>query len=55
MEFLQLLLALIVILLLMFRPKSELFAYVLLWLGWIFMMYLYIGHTSSGLLGTINL
>ncbi len=55
MEFLQLLLALIVVLLLMFRPKSEIFAYLIMWLGWIFMMYLYVGHTSGSLLGTINL
>jgi hypothetical protein len=55
MEFVQLVLALAAILLVMFKPARENWAFCLMWLGWLLMIYLYVGHVSGNLLGTINL
>ena len=55
MEFLELALALLALLLVMVRPSTEHFAYVIMCLGWLLMIALYIGHVSGNLLGTMNL
>ncbi len=55
MEFLQLLIALIVILMIMFKPSTENWAFCLMWIGWLLMIYLYIGHVSGSLFGLVNL
>lgn len=55
MEFLELSFAFVALLLIWLRPKSENFAFVLMWLGWLLMIYLYVGHTSAALFGNLNL
>jgi hypothetical protein len=55
MEFVQLVLALAAILLVMFKPARENWAFCLMWIGWLFMIYLYVGHVSGNILGLINL
>lgn len=55
MEFLELALALLALLLVMSKPSTENWAFVILWLGWLLMIVLYVGHVSSSLLGTMNL
>lgn len=55
MEFLELSFAFVALLLIWLRPKSENLAFVLMWLGWLLMIYLYVGHTSAALFGNLNL
>lgn len=55
MEFLELSLALIALLLIWFKPKTENWAFVIMWMGWLIMIYLYVGHTSAALFGNLNL
>ncbi len=52
MEFLQLILAFIALLIIWLRPKAESWAFTAMWL---LMIYLYVGHTSGALLGNMNL
>lgn len=53
MEFLQILMAFIAILLLIKKPEKENLAFSLVVVAWIFMLYLYIGHRSDALLSNI--
>ncbi len=55
MEFLELSLALIALLLIWFRPKAENWAFIAMWIGSLLMIYLYIGRTSAAWLGNMNL
>lgn len=55
MEFLQLILALVAIVLIWFKPRSENWAFTIMWAGWLLMMFFYVGHTSSAWFGNINL
>lgn len=55
MEFLELSFAFVALLLIWLRPKSENLAFILMWMGWLLMIYLYVGHTSGALFGNINL
>lgn len=55
MEFLQPNLAFIALLIIWLRPKAENWAFTAMWLGWLLMIYLYVGHTSGALLGNMNL
>ncbi|PSM52752.1 DsbI-accessory protein Dba [Campylobacter blaseri] len=55
MEFLQLLLILVSIIIIILKPKQEKLAFTILVVSWIFMIYFYIGHKSGGLLTNMNL
>ncbi|MGB2552079.1 MULTISPECIES: dihydroneopterin aldolase [unclassified Campylobacter] len=55
MEFLQLLMILIAMIIIIKKPEKEKLAFGLVVVSWLFMMYLYIGHKSAALLTTINL
>ena len=55
MEFFQLLLVLIAIIIIIAKPQKEKLAFGLIVVSWLFMAYLYIGHKSGALLTTINL
>ena len=55
MEFLQLLLVLIAMIIIIAKPQKEKLAFGLVVGSWLFMAYLYIGHKSGALLTTINL
>ena len=55
MEFLQLLLVLIAMIIIIAKPQKEKLAFGLVVVSWLFMAYLYIGHKSGALLTTINL
>jgi len=55
MEFLQLLLVLIAMIIIIAKPQKEKLAFGLIVVSWLFMAYLYIGHKSGALLTTINL
>ena len=45
----------IALLIIWLRPKAENWAFTAMWLGWLLMIYLYVGHTSGALLGNMNL
>ncbi|MBR8461340.1 dihydroneopterin aldolase [Campylobacter sp. faydin G-24] len=55
MEFLQLLLVLIAIIVIIVKPEKERLAFTLVVVAWIFMICLYIGHKSTNLLTNMNL
>lgn len=55
MEFLQLLLVLIALIVIIKKPQMEKVAIGIVAFSWLFMMFLYIGHKSSGLLTIMNL
>ncbi|ASM39607.1 dihydroneopterin aldolase [Campylobacter sp. RM12327] len=55
MEFLQLLLVLIALIVIIVKPKMENIAFGIVAFSWLFMIYLYIGHKSSALLTIMNL
>lgn len=55
MEFLELLLILIALILIIVKPRRENLAFGLVMVSWCLMVFLYIGHKTSGLLTTINL
>lgn len=55
MEFLQLLMVLISIIIIIIKPSQEKLAFSILVVSWIFMIYFYIGHKSGGLLTGMNL
>ena len=54
-EFLQLLLVLVAVILIMYKPKFENLAFGIVVFSWLFMMYFYVGHKSAGLLTMMNL
>ena len=55
MEFVQLLLVLVAVILIMYKPKFENLAFGIVVFSWLFMMYFYVGHKSAGLLTMMNL
>lgn len=55
MEFLQLLMVLIAMIIIIVKPQKEKIAFGLVVVAWLFMAYLYLGHKSGNLLTTINL
>ncbi len=55
MEFLQLLLVLVAVLLIICKPKFEKLAFGLVAFSWLFMIYFYVGHKSAALLTIMNL
>lgn len=54
MEFLELLMVLIALILIIAKPEKEKLAFNLVVASWLLMIVLYVGHKSSGLLTTIN-
>ncbi|NDJ27185.1 dihydroneopterin aldolase [Campylobacter sp. MIT 12-8780] len=54
MEFLELLMVLIALILIIKKPEKEKLAFGLVVASWAIMIVLYVGHKSSGLLTTIN-
>lgn len=55
MEFLELLLVLIALILIIKKPEKENLAFGLVMVAWLIMVFFYIGHKSSAFLTTINL
>ncbi len=55
MEFLELLLVLIAMLLVIKKPEKEKTAFGLVLISWALMVFFYVGHKSGALLTTINL
>ncbi|KEA46030.1 dihydroneopterin aldolase [Campylobacter mucosalis] len=55
MEFLQLLLVLIAVILVIIKPEKEKLAFGLVVASWLFMLIMYIGAKSSNLLTHMNL
>jgi small hydrophobic protein len=55
MEFLQIFLVLIALILIITRPQAEKLAFTLLVASWLFMIYFYIGHKAGALLTIMNL
>ncbi len=55
MEFLELILVLIALLLIIKKPQKENLAFSLVLIAWVLMVFLYFGHKSSNLLSTMNL
>lgn len=55
MEFLQLLLVLIALIVIIKKPNMENIALTIVAFSWLFMIYFYIGHKSSALLTIMNL
>ncbi|WP_169753046.1 disulfide bond formation protein Dba [Campylobacter mucosalis] len=55
MEFLQLLLVLIAVILVIIKPEKEKLAFGLVVASWLFMLIMYIGAKSSNLLTNMNL
>ncbi len=52
MEFLMLTLAVIIII---FKPEKERWAWLLTLSGWAIVVLMYVGHVSTGILGILNL
>lgn len=55
MEFLELILVLVALLLIIKKPEKENLAFSLVIIAWFIMVFLYVGHKSSNLLTTMNL
>lgn len=55
MEFLELTMVLIAVILMIVKPEKKNLAFVLVMSAWCLMVFLYVGHKSSALLTTINL
>ncbi|CAG9468226.1 dihydroneopterin aldolase [Campylobacter upsaliensis] len=55
MEFLELLLVLIALILILAKPEKEKLAFGLVMVSWAIMIFYYVGHKSSAFLTTINL
>ena len=55
MEFLQLLLVLVAVVIIIAKPQKEKIAFGLVVVAWLFMAYLYVGHKSGNLFTAINL
>ncbi|PZT48393.1 dihydroneopterin aldolase [Helicobacter valdiviensis] len=55
MEFLELLLVLIALILIIKKPEKEKLAFGLVMVAWFIMVFYYIGHKSSAFLTMINL
>lgn len=55
MEFLEFLMLTAAMLLLIFKPEKEKLAWRLLIISWAMVVFMYIGHVSTALLGVLNL
>ncbi|HDZ5036684.1 TPA: dihydroneopterin aldolase [Campylobacter jejuni] len=55
MEFLELLLVLIALILIIKKPEKENLAFGLVMVAWLLMVFIYVGHKASALLTIINL
>ncbi|TKX31024.1 disulfide bond formation protein Dba [Campylobacter aviculae] len=55
MEFLELLLILIALILIIKKPEKENLAFGLVMVAWLMMIVFYVGHKTTGLLTTMNL
>ena len=55
MEFLELVMLLIAVLLIWFKPEREKLAWGLTIAGWLMVVLMYFGHVSTGILGVLNL
>ena len=55
MEFVELLMLTIAVLLIIFKPEKERLAWWLTIGGWAVVVFMYIGHVSTAILGTLNL
>ncbi len=54
MEFLELLLVLVALILIIKKPEKEKLAFALVFGSWLIMIVLYVGHKSGAFLTTIN-
>ena len=55
MEFVELLLLCVAVLLLIFKPEQEKLAWWLSVGGWFVVVFMYVGHVSTAILGSLNL
>lgn len=55
MEFVELLLLCVAVLLLIFKPEQEKLAWWLTVGGWFVVVFMYVGHVSTAILGSLNL
>lgn len=55
MEFLELLLVLIALILIIAKPEKEKFAFGLVMVSWLIMIFYYVGHKTGALLTVMNL
>lgn len=55
MEFVELLMLTIAVLLIIFKPEKEKWAWWLTVAGWAVVAFMYVGHVSTGILGALNL
>lgn len=55
MEFLQLLMLFVAVMLIWFRPANEKLAWCLTIVAWFSVVFMYVGHVSTAILGNINL
>lgn len=55
MEFVELVMLLIAVLLIWFKPEHEKLAWRLAIIGWLMVALMYVGHVSTGILGVLNL
>lgn len=55
MEFVELLLLCVAVLLLIFKPEQEKLAWWLTIGGWAVVVFMYVGHVSTAILGQLNL
>ena len=55
MEFVELVMLLIAVLLIWFKPEHEKLAWRLTIIGWLMVALMYVGHVSTSILGVLNL
>lgn len=55
MEFVELLMLTIAMVLILFKPEKEKWAWYLTIVGWAVVAFMYVGHVSSAILGALNL
>lgn len=55
MEFVELLLLCVAVLLMVFKPEQEKLAWWLTVSGWAVVVFMYVGHVSTAILGQLNL
>lgn len=55
MEFAEFLLLFVAVMLLIFKPEKEKLAWWLMVGGWFVVVFMYVGHVSTAILGALNL
>ena len=55
MEFVEFTLLCVAVLLIIFKPEKEKWAWWLTVAGWAVVAFMYVGHVSTGILGVLNL